>query len=64
MFRFVYGVDYVPSSGILGAVDAQWNAAAGRMNDAVYAVILKKYSEIIHCLKEDQIPNLEELILN
>ncbi len=44
MFRFVYGVDSVPSSGILGAVDAQWNAAAGRMNDAVYAVLLKKYS--------------------
>ena len=43
MFRFVFGIDSVPGSGILGAVDAQWNAAAGNMNDAVYAVLLKKY---------------------
>ena len=43
MFRFVFGIDSVPGSGILGAVDAQWNTAAGNMNDAVYAVLLKKY---------------------
>ena len=43
MFRFVFGVDSVPGSGILGAVDAQWNHAVGRMNEAVYALILKKY---------------------
>ena len=43
MFRFVFGVDSVPQSGILGAVDAQWNDAAGRMNSAVYSVLLKKY---------------------
>ncbi len=43
MFRFVYGVDSVPDSGILGAVNSQWNDAAGKMNEAVYSVILKKY---------------------
>ncbi len=43
MFRFVFGVDSVPDSGILGAVNTQWNDAAGRMNDAVYSVLLKKY---------------------
>ncbi len=43
MFRFVFGIETVPDSGILGAVDAQWNAALGRMNEAVYAVLLKKY---------------------
>ncbi len=43
MFRFVFGIDAVPGSGILGAVDAQWNDALGRMNDTVYAVLLKKY---------------------
>ncbi len=43
MFRFVFGVDSVPDSGILGAVNTQWNDAAGRMNDAVYTVLLKKY---------------------
>ena len=43
MFRFVFGIETVPDSGILGAVNAQWNAALGRMNEAVYAVLLKKY---------------------
>ena len=43
MFRFVFGVDSVPFSGILGAVDSQWNDAAGKMNEAVYSVLLKKY---------------------
>ena len=44
MFRFVFGVDSIPGSGILGALDAQWNTAVGSMNEAVYAVLLKKYS--------------------
>ena len=44
MFRFVFGIDSVPDSGILGAVDTQWNAAAGKMNDAVYAMLQKKYN--------------------
>ena len=43
MFRFVFGVDTVPGSGILGAVDAQWNDAVNKMNSVVYAMILKKY---------------------
>ncbi len=43
MFRFVFGVDSVPASGILGAVDSQWNDAVDKMNQAVYAVLLKKY---------------------
>ncbi len=44
MFRFVFGIESVPSSGILGALDTQWNDAAEKMNDAVYAVLVKKYS--------------------
>lgn len=43
MFRFVFGVESVPDSGILGAVNSQWNDATGRMNEAVYSVLLKKY---------------------
>ena len=43
MFRFVFGVDSVEDSGILGAVNCQWNALAGKMNQAVYSVLLKKY---------------------
>ena len=45
MFRFVFGADSVPDSGILGAVDSQWNASVGKMNDAVYAMLLKKYGD-------------------
>ena len=44
MFRFVFGIESIPSSGILGALDTLWNDAAGKMNDAVYAVLVKKYS--------------------
>lgn len=44
MFRFVFGIESVPDSGILGAVDSQWNEAVGRMNETVYSVLLKKYS--------------------
>ena len=44
MFRFVFGIESVSDSGILGAVDSQWNEAVGRMNEAVYSVLLKKYS--------------------
>ena len=43
MFRFVFGIESVPDSGILGAVNSQWNDATGRMNEAVYSVLLKKY---------------------
>ncbi len=43
MFRFVFGIDTVPDSGILGAVNAQWNDAVGRMNEEVYSLLLKKY---------------------
>ena len=43
MFRFVFGIDSVANSGILGAVDCQWNAAVGKMNESVYSVLLKKY---------------------
>lgn len=43
MIRFVYGIDSIPDSGILGAVDAQWNDLEGKMNDALYKAISKKY---------------------
>ena len=43
MFRFVFGIDSIADSGILGAIDAQWNEAAGKMNDAVYTELVKKY---------------------
>lgn len=43
MFRFIYGVSYIPDSGIIGAVDGQWKAAMTRMNTALFANILKYY---------------------
>lgn len=45
MFRFVYGVESIPDSGIIGAIDAQWNEIVGRMNTAVYSVLAKNYSK-------------------
>ncbi|MCR5187448.1 MAG: hypothetical protein K6C97_00830 [Treponema sp.] len=45
MFRFIYGVDSVPDSGILGAIDGQWNAYAGQMNNAVFNVLSKNYNK-------------------
>ncbi len=43
MFRFVLGIDAVPNSGILGAVDGQWNAFVQKMNNAVFAAVKRKY---------------------
>lgn len=43
MFRFVFGVENIEFSGILGAIDSQWNAFEKRMNDAVFAALTKKY---------------------
>lgn len=45
MFRFVYGIDSVPNSGILGAIDGQWNALVGQMNQAVFEVLSKNYAK-------------------
>ena len=44
MFRFVFGIDSIAKSGILGAIDSQWHEAAGKMNEAVYTVLVKKYN--------------------
>lgn len=43
IIRFIFGVDSVPFSGILGALDSQFNDYEGKMNDAVFTVITKKY---------------------
>lgn len=45
LFRFIYGVDSVPFSGIIGAVDSQFNEYEGKMNDAVFAVLTKRYDQ-------------------
>ena len=58
MFRFVFGVDSVPGSGILGAVDAQWNDAVGTMNDEVYAVLMKKYGAYETALNQTLVTNV------
>lgn len=44
MFRFVFGVDTVADSGILGAVDSQFDSFVGQMNEAVYDALTKKYN--------------------
>lgn len=45
MFRFIFGSDAVANSGILGAIDAQWNDYTKQMNDAVFDVLTKNYSK-------------------
>lgn len=44
MIRFVYGVDNISDSGILGAIDSQFDKWIGQMNDAVYLALTKKYN--------------------
>ena len=59
MFRFIYGVESVPDSGILGAVDFQWNVMAGRMNQAVYSVLSKNYLKYTDGVNETYVNTIE-----
>lgn len=43
MFRFIFGIDSVPDSGIEGALDYLWNDYLTQMNNAVYSQLNKKY---------------------
>ena len=62
MFRFIYGVDSVANSGILGAVDGQWNAYAGQMNDAVFAAVTRKYNKYPDGLTSDYAANIASYV--
>lgn len=70
MIRFVYGVDSVPDSGILGAIDYQWNKMTGKMNDAVFAVLKKNYEHYSVAVDEKYVGlinnyvSLEQKVLN
>ena len=60
MFRFVFGVDSVPDSGILGAVNTQWNDLAGKMNQAVYAALLRKYGRYETVIDNQLVSDVEK----
>lgn len=47
MFRFIFGVDNIPDSGIAGAVNRQWNLYMAKMNDEVFAQLTKKYNNFL-----------------
>ena len=63
MFRFISGIDTVENSGILGAVDSWWNSAAGKMNEAVYAMLLKKYEGYGTAINQNFADNLKKYAL-
>lgn len=62
MFRFVYGVESVPDSGILGAIDAQWNEMTGRMNTAVYTVLRKHYEKYAVSLDDNYVNEITRYV--
>ncbi|MCR4580403.1 MAG: hypothetical protein K5681_08655 [Treponema sp.] len=41
--RFITGLSSLENSGILGAMDKYWTVSISQMNDAVYAMLNKKY---------------------
>ena len=63
MFRFISGIESVPGSGILGAVDAWWNDSAGKMNEAVYAMLLKKYELYSNALNQPFVDGVQKYAL-
>lgn len=50
MYRFIFGIEAVPDSGIVGAVDGQWNALMGRMNTAAYSDVMNYYNSYLGCI--------------
>lgn len=44
LYRFIFGVESIPGSGIVGAVDGQWNALVGKMNTAAFGDVLNYYN--------------------
>ena len=44
LYRFIFGVESIPDSGIVGAVDGQWNALVGKMNTAAFGDVLNYYN--------------------
>lgn len=62
MIRFIYGIESVPNSGILGAVDAQWNELSGNMNNAVYNAIVKNYNGYTKALNQTYVANIEKYV--
>lgn len=62
MFRFVYGVDSVEQSGILGAIDSQWNAYAFRMNEAVYSALVRNYQKYEDGISPAYVSGIEKYV--
>lgn len=63
MFRFVFGIDAVPNSGILGAIDGYWNEIAGKMNNAVFMALNKQYKTYTIGITQKYVDNIERYVL-
>jgi len=62
MIRFVYGIESVPGSGILGAIDGQWNEFAQKMNDSVFAMLTKYYGNYNKNLTESYSADIKKYV--
>ena len=63
VFRFVFGIEAIPASGILGAVNQQFHALEKNMNDAVYAALYKKYNTYNSAIDEKYASEIKKYAL-
>ena len=63
MFRFVFGIESISESGILGAIDSQWNVSVGKMNDALYAALVKKYNGYQNAINQNYVAEVSRYAL-
>ena len=60
IIHFVVGADSIENSGILGAVDGQWNSFIKQMNDSVFAMTTKKYGTFEKKINDDFTNNVKK----
>lgn len=53
MFRFIFGIESIPDSGIAGAINAQWNSTIGRMNESVFKVVTLNYNRFTSAFEKN-----------
>ena len=69
LYRFLTGLSSLRDSGVLGAMDRCWNSYISSMNDAVFAMVQKKYGDYesgitkAYCLEVKKYTDLEKNII-
>jgi len=64
IYRFIFGIESVPDSGIVGAVDGQWNALMARMNDAAFNDVTKYYKSYTDIVNNKKLTPAEKIVQN